>query len=221
METIKKGDFVELLYTGKANGEIFDSNIEEDLKKTGSRQKAKKTIIIVGHGMLVPGLDKALEGKESEKEYILDVKPEEGFGLRKRELMKMIPLKVFTEKNLNPQPGMVFQMDDAIVKIITISGARVTVDFNNPLAGKDLNYKFIIRKKVTEEKEKVEALFDAMFRFKPEYEIKEDVIVKGPAGMQVFVDAFNEEFKKLIGKNMKFEEMKKEVVKEDKPESSN
>jgi len=32
VETAKKNDFVELKYTGYANGIIFDSNIEEDLK---------------------------------------------------------------------------------------------------------------------------------------------------------------------------------------------
>ena len=32
-EKTKKHDFVEIKFTGKANNEIFDSNIEEDLKK--------------------------------------------------------------------------------------------------------------------------------------------------------------------------------------------
>ncbi len=33
VEKTKKGDFVEIKYTGLANNEIFDSNIDEDLKK--------------------------------------------------------------------------------------------------------------------------------------------------------------------------------------------
>ena len=38
-EKIIKGDFVEIQFTGKANGEIFDSNIPEDLKKLNKEGK--------------------------------------------------------------------------------------------------------------------------------------------------------------------------------------
>ena len=57
---IKKNDFIELLYTGYANGEIFDSNIESDLKLINPDSKAKKLIIAVGQDMVVKGFDRAL-----------------------------------------------------------------------------------------------------------------------------------------------------------------
>ena len=43
----KKNDFIELKYTGYANNEIFDSNIEEDLKKLNPKAKAEKFIIVI------------------------------------------------------------------------------------------------------------------------------------------------------------------------------
>ena len=67
--TISKGDFVELKFTGYANNEVFDSNIAEDLKKLHPKAKEERLIVIVGEAMVVTGLDKALEDKELEKEY--------------------------------------------------------------------------------------------------------------------------------------------------------
>ena len=93
MELTKKNDFVELLYTGYSQGNVFDSNIEEDLKKIDPKGKVKKTIVVIGQGMVVPGLDKALEGKEIGKEYEIKLSAKEGFGERDRNLLKTIPLK--------------------------------------------------------------------------------------------------------------------------------
>ena len=205
METIKKKDFIELKYTGYSNGSIFDSNREEDLKKIDPKRKAHELIIVVGEGMVVSGLDNALEGKEIGKEYEIPVSAKEGFGERKRELVKTIPLKVFTEQKISPYPGMVLAMDEALARIITISGARVMTDFNNPLAGKDLIYKVKIIRKVDEANEKAKTMLLFMFKFVPEFEVKDnDVIVKGPKIMERFVEGFKKKFSELVGKDLKF-----------------
>src|SRR3989338_9746266 len=202
----KKNDFVEIKYTGFANGNIFDSNIEEDLRKIHDDAKIREGIIISGQGMVVSGLDKALEGKEIGEEYELSLSPKEAFGERKKELVKTIPLKIFTEKNINPQPGMVLALDDMIAKIITVSGARVVTDFNNPLAGKEIKYKFKIVRKIENEEEKCKTVLELLFRFVPKFEIKEkEIIIKGPKQLEIFIGAFKDKFKELIGKELKFE----------------
>lgn len=211
MVAVKKNDFIEIKYTGTSQGNVFDSNIEEDLKKMNTREKPKKTIVMIGQGMLVKGFDSALEGKEIGKEYEVKVGVKDGFGERKRELVKTIPLKVFTEKKINPYPGLVLALDDMLAKIITVSGARVITDLNNPLAGKELNYKFKIERKVEDEKEKAETIFDFLMRFvPPEMEIKDKVIVKGVKELGFFVDAIKDKFKELMGKELVFEERKQE-----------
>jgi len=216
MEKTKKNDFVEIKYTGFANGQIFDSNIDDDLKKINDKAKAKETIIIVGQGMVVPGLDKELEEKEIGKDYEVTVSVKDGFGERIRELVKTIPLRIFTEKNVDPRPGMVLALDNALAKIITVSGARVVTDFNNPLAGKELRYKFRIIKKITDEKDKCNVVFDLLFRFVPKFEIKgKEVIVRGPKQLEIFVNALKDKFKEIIEKDLKFElEEKAEEKKE-------
>ena len=217
-ETVKtkKNDFVELEFTGYANGEVFDSNIESELKKINPEAKVKKTLVCIGQGMVVPGLDKALEAKEIGKDYEVDVPWKEGFGERRKDLMRVIPLKSFTEKKVEPRAGMVLALDDAIVKIIAVSGARVTVDFNNPLAGKDLKYKFKIVRKIEDISEKSKAVFELMFKFVPDFEVKDKkVVIKGPKGLEEFVKAFNDKFKEMVGVELGFEEKKEEKKKAD------
>ena len=210
----KKNDFIELKFTGYTNGEIFDSNIEEDLKRISKDAKPSKLIVAIGNSMVVPGLDKALEDKELNKQYEISFSCVEGFGERNRHLIKTIPLKAFTQQKIAPQPGMVLALDGMPVKIIAVSGARVTADFNNFLAGKELKYKFTITRKIEGTREKAEALFQFYLNTVPEIEIKEnELIVKGPIQIKAFIEVYKDKFKELLNIEPKFEE-KEEVVKE-------
>lgn len=209
-EKAKNKDFVEIKFTGYANEEIFDSNIEEDLKKINPEAKTRKLVIVIGEGMVVPGFDKALDGKEINRDYEVRVGVNEGFGARKSGLVKIIPLRVFHEQRIEPRPGMILSLDGAIVKIITVSGARVVTDFNNPLAGKELLYKFKIIRKVEDERERAWALFEFYIRFIPEFEISEKIIVKGPRVLENVVSVVKDKFKELLGKELIFEEKKNE-----------
>lgn len=205
---IEKNDFIEIKYTGYANKEIFDTNIEEDLNKLNPDLKPQKTIIVVGQEMVVHGLDEKLIGREIGKQYEIIIKPIEAFGERKRELIKTISLKAFTEKNVSPKPGMVLTLDNFLVKIIAVSGARVVTDFNNPLAGKEISYKFIIVRKLIDEKEKIESLFKIFFKFIPEFKIKEKIVVKGHTELELFIKTYSQKFREIIGRDLLFEEKK-------------
>jgi len=190
------------------------------LKKISKDAKPKETIVIVGESMVVSGFDRALEGKEIGKDYEIKVPAKDGFGERRKELVKTIPLKIFREKKINPYPGMILAMDENLVRIITVSGARVMADFNNPLAGKELVYKFKIVRKIQDGKEKAKTVFESMLRFVPDFELKgNEIVMKGPKFMEKIVDALKEKFKELVGKELKFEiEEEKAEQKEDKTE---
>ncbi len=204
---VNKNDFVEIKYTGKANGVVFDTNIKEDLKKLDSEAKPRKIIIIAGQEMIIKGLDNAIENKEIGKEYEITLKPKDAFGERDRNLIRTIPLNEFTQQNFNPKPGMVLTLDNMLVKIIAVSGARVVTDFNNPLAGKEIHYKFIIIRKVVEEKEKAEALLEYFFKFIPEFKIEKDkIILKGSRELEKLIKTYAEKFKEFLGKDLVLEE---------------
>ncbi len=203
----KKNEFVEIKYSGYANNQLFDSNIPSDLAKINADAKPHKTIIVIGQNMVVAGLDKALEEKELNKQYEVSIPPREGFGRRRRELVQIIPLASFIEQKIDPHPGMMLTLDNHLVKILVVSGARVTVDFNNPLAGKDLYYKFTIVRKVTDEKEKIESLCDYFFHITPEIEIREaNIVIRGQKNLGPFINLFKEKFKDLLHKEIIFEE---------------
>lgn len=223
MVNVQKNDFIELEFSGYANGELFDSNKAEDLKKLHDKAKAEPLIICLGHGMVVRGLDAALAGKEIGKEYTINVASKEAFGARKKEWVRTVPMKVFLAQRIMPEAGMTLMLDQNVVKIIAVSGARVLVDFNNPLSGKDLEYHVKILRKIESTEEKAKSFFAFFFRFAPDFEVKDTIIVKGPKVLEQFVKAFSKKAEELVGKPLSFElkeEPKQATASQSAPEAT-
>jgi FKBP-type peptidyl-prolyl cis-trans isomerase SlyD len=205
MATVKKNDFVEIEFTGKANNEIFDTTNKEEAKTLGIEADVKPMVVSVGNQMLLKGFDDYLEGKEVNKKYALHLDSENAFGKRNPQLMRTIPIKVFHEKQTNPVPGMTFQLDDHIAKILSVSGGRVIADFNNPLAGKDLDYEFTIKRLLDDDSEKVNALQDFFFKTRLEFEIKDKKVIFKKSEIKPFLDVFRQKFKDMTGLDFEVE----------------
>ncbi|NPE27064.1 peptidylprolyl isomerase [Methanococcoides sp. SA1] len=207
--TIKKSDFIEIDFTGKITGtdEIFDTTIESDAKSQGFKTEGiKPQVLSVGHTMLPKGFDEDLEGKEVGKEYTLELKPEEAFGKRNKELVRMIPTKHFHEQKIAPERGMQLNLDGQIVKVLSSDRGRTLVDFNNPLAGKAITYTYKINKIVKDEKEKIIAMQDFFFRHIFDYEIKDKTITfKVPKEAEQFVKMLEPKFKEIMNLDIKTE----------------
>ena len=160
MEKINKRDFVEIEYTGriKENNEVFDTTNESIAKKNELHgHNFGPRVICIGEEHILKGLDKNLEGKEIGKEYELSLKPEDAFGNKNTQLIQLIPTNKFKQQNIQPMPGMQLNIDGMFGIIKTVSGGRILVDFNHPLAGKEVLYKIKVNKKVTEDREKLDA----------------------------------------------------------------
>ena len=209
METVARGDFIELQFTGKTDGNIFDTNEPAELKNLGEKETQKPLWIIAGQRMLVHGLDAALEGKEYGKRYEVHLSAQQGFGPRQASMVKAIPLRLFHEQKIDPKPGMSLMLDQTLVNIRAVSGARVIADFNNPLAGKGLDYTFMVVKKLTSVEDKAKTFFTWFFRGMPEFVVGEKVTVKGPKMLGHLVEAFKPKFKELVGVELAFEETHK------------
>lgn len=204
MAQVAKNDFIELDFTGLVadTKEVFDTTNKDEAKKLGTKNldHIKPIIISVGNAMTLPGLDKTLEGKEIGKEYSVEIKPEESFGKRNPSLIRMVPMKLFLEQRIYPERGMQLSLDGSVVKVVSVSGGRVLVDFNNPLSGKNVIYKYNIIRKVDDQKEKINALQDFLFRKTFEYELKDkDLILKVDKGMEKFVEMMSGTFEKVLG----------------------
>jgi FKBP-type peptidyl-prolyl cis-trans isomerase 2 len=212
-QTVKKGEFVELKFTGLVDGRVFDSNIAEDLKELSDKAQPEKAIVIVGQRMVVKGFDESLEGKELNKSYEIKLSAVDAFGPRRTELVRIIPLRVFHEQKINPLPGHSFVFDNQLAKVITVSGARVITDFNNPLAGKDVTYKFTIARRVSDLKEKAETVCKLIFRFVPQISVENNqATIHGPSIMEGFIKQSQSKFKEFLGSEVLFKavEPKKE-----------
>jgi FKBP-type peptidyl-prolyl cis-trans isomerase 2 len=161
MVTIKKEDFVELEYTGKIkeDGTIFDTTSEKVAKESeiyNQNMRYGSVIICLGEGQILKGLEKALEGKDVDKEYTIELAPDEGFGKKDAKMIQLMQTSKFKKEGIQPMPGLQINVDGMLGVVKTVSGGRTLVDFNNPLAGKDLVYTVKIKRKIEDDKEKVE-----------------------------------------------------------------
>ena len=218
-ETTKKKDFVEIEFLGRnlLTNEVFDTNVLEEAKKLNSQvSEVKLLVACIGEGMVVKGFDEALEGKEIGKKYIITLSPEKAYGKRQSNLVRMIPIKFFLSQKIMPEPGMTLAMDNNLVKVISVSGGRVMVDFNNPLAGKDIEYEFTIKKIVSDVKEKASALqrFFLGQEFEFDVDEKTNKLIFKDIKLMPILNVLRDKFKSMIGFDVEiFEEKKKEEKK--------
>ena len=101
-----------------------------------------------GHGNIVPGLEKAMEGNEPGAKLQVTVPPEEGYGPYRDELVQTVSKEVFSGVD-KVEPGMQFHAESAqgplIVTVKKIEGEQVVIDGNHQLAGQDLNFDVKVR----------------------------------------------------------------------------
>jgi len=199
---IQKNDFIEISFTGKiANtSEIFDTNILEDAKSAGFKTtNIKPFILSVGHKMLPAGFDNDLIGKEVEKNYKVTLNPKEAFGERNSQLVRMIPAKHFHEQKISPVRGMQISLDGQLVKVLSSDRGRTLVDFNNPLAGKKVTYIYKINKIITDQRQKINALQEFLFRQTFDFEIHDKTITFiVPKQAEQFIKMFSPKFEEIL-----------------------
>jgi FKBP-type peptidyl-prolyl cis-trans isomerase SlyD len=219
----KKNDFIELEFTGKVkDGEIFDTNVQEEAKKLDLKLSEKPMIICIGQGMVLKGLDSQLENREFGKKYIIELSKDQAFGSRRKELIRLIPKNIFTQQKISPKPGMALSLDNSLVRIASVSGGRVLVDFNNPLAGKEIIYEFKIKKLVSDINEKIRGILDFFFKNqKIDYEIKnKKVIFKIQEVYKPLIEELNKKFKDILGYELIIQENKESQEKSQKTNNS-
>ncbi len=119
--------------TEPGQSEVIDSN------KGGAPLE-----FITGKGQLIPGLEKALVGMEAGEEKTVVVPASEAYGERDESAVQTLPKEQF--EGIDLQKGMTLygqgQHGETIqVTVTDFDDNGVTVDFNHPLAGKDLEFK--------------------------------------------------------------------------------
>ena len=101
-----------------------------------------------GHGNIIPGLERAIEGQEQGADLSVSVPPEEAYGPYREELVQEVPLDAFSGVE-QVEAGMRFQVQSQagpmMIKVTQIEGENATVDGNHDLAGQTLDFQVSIR----------------------------------------------------------------------------
>ena len=161
---LKKGDFVELNYTGKLkDGTVYDTTdkaVAEESKLPNS-DKLKPIIVCIGEGFLMKALEEELVGKELGK-VTVSLSAENAFGKKDPKKLELVPMRIFKAENIQPVVGLQVTIDDDPGVVRSVSGGRVVVDFNHPLASQDVDYDIELIRIVADVKEKVEAVLKVL-----------------------------------------------------------
>lgn len=96
-----------------------------------------------GAGNIVPGLERALEGRNPGDSFKVDISPEDGYGQHNDALVQSVPREAFQGVD-KVEPGMQFRAQTEggplLVTVVEVGDAQVRIDGNHPLAGRTLHF---------------------------------------------------------------------------------
>lgn len=134
MSEAKKGDTVQIHYTGKLDdGTLFDTS-------SGSEPLEFE----LGSGEVIAGFDKAVTGMAEGESKVVKLAPDEAYGDRHEQLVQQVPRSAFPSE-IDPEVGMALQSkspdgETTRLTVTEVEDESITVDANHPLAGYALNF---------------------------------------------------------------------------------
>ena len=109
-----------------------------------SRERGEPLTVLIGHGNIIPGLEKALLGRAVGDRFEISVAPAEAYGERRANFTQRVPKKYFEDaEHLQPGMSTVLNTREAgprMVVVHKIGSSVIDVDLNHPLAGKTLTF---------------------------------------------------------------------------------
>lgn len=134
---------------------VVSVNYLLSLKETGEKveetSKENPFVFIFGTGGLLEDFESNLQGKKIGDTFDFFVEHKRGYGVRDEQHLVMIPIEAFlgedgTFDKENVKVGGTLPMVDnegnrLYGTVMEISAEHVKMDFNHPLAGKDLHFK--------------------------------------------------------------------------------
>ncbi|RLI09197.1 peptidylprolyl isomerase [Candidatus Bathyarchaeota archaeon] len=167
-KAVAKGDFILVEMTGRAEetGEVFDTTDEETARSAGIYSDDRvygPKLVVVGEGWILKGLDERLEGLKVGETVEVEIPPEEAFGERNPDNIRMVPYRILRSKGINPAIGAQIEVDGRSAIVRSIGAGRVQLDYNHPLAGRKIIYEVKVTKRYEGDEEKIRALIGRRF----------------------------------------------------------
>ena len=133
MSKIEEGNSVTLHYVGTLeDGTQFDS----------SRDRGEPISFVVGGGQMISGFDQNVRGMELGETKTFTISPEDGYGQSDPEAIQEVAKEQFPD-GFEPDNGVLVRgvnenNEEIVAVVLEHSEETVTLDFNHPLAGKNL-----------------------------------------------------------------------------------
>jgi FKBP-type peptidyl-prolyl cis-trans isomerase SlyD len=146
---------------GKDNVIAFHYTLTVDGDQVeSSHDNGEPLWVLLGHGQLIPGLEKALEGHEAGETLAVEIAPAEGYGEREEGHVQRVSKKYFQQAaKLKPGMATVLTLKEGGQRAVTVQKvgmSTIDVDLNHPMAGKTLHFDVAIEqvREATEEETK-------------------------------------------------------------------
>lgn len=143
---IQDGQIVSMDYTLWVDGEVVDSS-----------EGSEPIVFLQGAGNIIPGLESQIYGMQTGQSKEVTIAAEDGYGEVDEDAFAEVPLAEFPE-DIPQEEGIELQVRDhdghiMNARIAEITGETIRLDFNHPLAGKELRFavKIVDFREATEE----------------------------------------------------------------------
>jgi len=167
---ISKNSFILIDYVirAKDTGELIETTIEDVAKKENKYEVDRvyePLLVIVGENRIIRGLEEHIENfGEAEKEMQVEIPPEKAYGVRDSSKVKIVSVRELIRNNIIPEVGKTVELNGQVGVVKAVTGGRVLIDFNHPLAGKTLLCTYKIVKIIEDDSEKIRHLLHRRYR---------------------------------------------------------
>lgn len=147
---VEVGNTISVDYIGKTtDGKIFDTSLEQVAKDNAlfSPQRAYAPLeFTVGSGQMIPGFENAVKGMKVGEEKTVTLEPKDAYGELRSDLIVAVSGSQFAQANIKPQVGETYQTAQGMSATVKeIKGDNVIMDYNPPLAGKQLIFTITVK----------------------------------------------------------------------------
>lgn len=121
----------------------FSVRLENGVEIDNTRSHSEPVTLTLGDGNLLPGFEKALLGLRAGDRRSVHLPPEDAFGVWNPDNVQTFSRLQFARSGTEPEAGIVMEFNDktgsSLPGVISrVSDDQVEVDFNHPLAGKNI-----------------------------------------------------------------------------------
>lgn len=163
---MENGTIVHIEYAlyNAESGDLIETNIEAVAKEHETHQEGREynsLVSVIGAGQLIEGFEDHLLEAESETEYEFTIPAVKGYGEKDSNLIETLSQDKLLQQVHDPKSlglGAPVTLNGKTGTLTLWAAGRARIDFNHPLAGRDLRYTYTITKVIEDKAEKVEAL---------------------------------------------------------------